>query len=167
MLYIDINKILLYMAGGYLATYNLGTSGFLTTVARMTEIGALMLLVGNKNHKKRAFFIVCIILLYQCIIIFTGNRGRAVMYSITVLFVYFNMVKQIRIKDILKISVLAYISGALLTFIGRIRGLANVSSFSYIELLKRSFTEFSPFKILAATKPAIFTGSFAEEYGGA
>jgi len=157
MLYIDINRIILYRTGGYLATFNIGTRGFVSTIGRMTEIGIMMILIGNKRNKKKAIFIIFITLLYQSIIIFTGNRGRPVMFTITIIFIYFNFIKTIKFNDLFKMGIFSYFIGILLTFIGQIRSYSINNINTYIELAKKSFIEFSPFKILAEFCMTIIT----------
>jgi hypothetical protein len=157
MLYIDIKRMILYKTGGYLATYNFGTNGFVSVIARMTEIGIMMLLIGSRRNKRKAISIIVVVLLYQCIIIFTGNRGRPIMFSITILFIYFNFIKSIKFKDIFKIGLFAYFAGFLLTYIGQIRSISAKNINLYIGLAKSSFIEFSPFKILAEFGMTIIT----------
>ncbi|WP_086722240.1 O-antigen polysaccharide polymerase Wzy, partial [Bacillus paranthracis] len=157
MLYIDLSRVMLYMNGDYLDTYKVGVNGFIVIISRFTEIGAVMLLIGNHKNKKRAGMIALMIVLYQSIIIFTGNRGRPVMYLIMVFFVYSQFVKNIGFKQFIKMSILAYIAGYLLTFIGQVR-MASIDDISvYMELLKKGFTEYSMFKLLAEFGPTIIT----------
>lgn len=148
MLYIDINRVLLYITGNYLSTYDLTVNGFVVTVGRMTEIGIIMLLIGNKKNKVKAKLILLITLFYEGIIMFTGNRGRPVMYLITIFFVYYNLIKEIKFIQFIKMLIYLYISGFLLTFIGQIRVIA-ISFDNAFELLSKSFVEFSIFKVLA------------------
>lgn len=52
MLYIDLSRVMLYMNGDYLDTYKVGVNGFIVIISRFTEIGAVMLLIGNHKNKK-------------------------------------------------------------------------------------------------------------------
>ncbi|MEI4829867.1 O-antigen polysaccharide polymerase Wzy [Bacillus sp. FJAT-53711] len=157
MLYIDISRVILYVNGNYLDTYKVGVSGFVVTMSRFTEIGAIMLLIGNRENKKRAYLILLIIVMYQAMIIFTGNRGRPIMYLITIFFVYSKFIKKIGLKQFISTSIIGYILGYLLTFIGQLRMLSINDIGTYVELFKKGFTEFSIFKLLAEFGTTIIT----------
>lgn len=157
MLYIDINRILLYIKGNYLSTYLIGVNGFIVTISRMTEIGAMMLLIGNLKNKKKAKNILLIILFYQGIIMLTGNRGRPIMYLMTIFFIYYNFIKKVKFKELIKMLVLIYIVGFLLTFIGQVRMMSIDNIENFTGLLRKSFIEFSLFKIFAEFGVTIIT----------
>ncbi|QFK72923.1 O-antigen polysaccharide polymerase Wzy [Pradoshia sp. D12] len=156
MLYIDINKVLLYINGNYLDTYNVGTYGFIGIIANFTQIGAIMLLIGNKDNKK-VNLILFIIVIYQVIFMLTGNRGRPTMYLITILFIYLKIIKRMGLKQMIIIFVLVYLSGFALTFIGQIRML-SINNISVLgEMASNSFKEYSLFNILAEFGGSIIT----------
>lgn len=157
LLYYDINRFILYRTGGYLATYEVNASGFIITIGRMTEIGALLLLIGNKKNIRRANFILLIILIYQGIIILTGNRMRPIMFLLVVFFIYCSIIKKIRFTGFIKICLLLYISGFLLVFVGYIRGIPVYSLGIVKKLFIKSFQEFSVFKVLAEFGVTIVT----------
>ncbi|MEB2492994.1 O-antigen polysaccharide polymerase Wzy [Peribacillus frigoritolerans] len=163
MLYIDISRVILYITGDYLDTYKVGVGGFMIIISRFTEIGAIMLLIGNHENKKKAIFIILIIVIYQSIIMFTGNRGRPIMFLITIFFIYYNFIKKVGFKQFINTTILIYIVGFLLTFIGQIRMLSINDIGTFVETFKKSFFEFSIFKILAEFGSTIVSLGFSLE----
>lgn len=155
MLYIDISRVILYITGDYLDTYNVDVGGFVIIISRFTEIGAIMLLIGNFENKRKAYLIISIIVIYESIIMFTGNRGRPMMFLITIFFIYYNFIKKVGFKQFINTAILVYIVGFLLTFIGKIRMLSINEIGTLFEIFKKSFLEFSIFKILAEFGPTI------------
>lgn len=157
MLYIDINRIMLYMNGNYVSTYEVGVNGFVIIIARMAEIGAMLLLIGNHKNKKKSQFIIFLILVYQSLILYTGNRGRPVMYILVIFFIYYNFIKGIKFKEFINIAIVLYFVGFLLTFIGQVRMLSIDNVNALLDVFGKSFLEFSIFKILAEFGVTIIT----------
>ncbi len=94
-IYIDAKRLLLFFTQGYLATYTLNLSGFIYTIAMMSEIGILMLIISNKNNKRKARRIFTLALVYFIISMFSGNRGRPIVFILTMIFVYFKFIESI------------------------------------------------------------------------
>ncbi|QNK48152.1 O-antigen polysaccharide polymerase Wzy [Brevibacterium sp. PAMC23299] len=149
MLYIDISRVILFISGNYLDTYKVGVNGFVVIISRFAEIGAIMLLIGNYKDKKKAHFILFIIVIYESIVMFTGNRGRPIMFLLTIFFIYNNLIKRVGFKQFINSVAVVYLLGFLLTFIGQIRMLSIKDFATIADLFKKSFMEFSIFKILA------------------
>ncbi|WHY96090.1 O-antigen polysaccharide polymerase Wzy [Peribacillus simplex] len=149
MLYIDISRVILFISGNYLDTYKVGVNGFVVIISRFAEIGAIMLLIGNHKDKKKAHFILFIIVIYESIVLFTGNRGRPIMFLLTIFFIYNNLIKRVGFKQFINSVAVVYLLGFLLTFIGQIRMLSIRDFATITDLFKKSFMEFSIFKILA------------------
>ena len=136
-LYIDIQKIILYMNGNYLSTYEIDVSGALTTVANMAEIAVIMIMIGKQDHKKLVKFIFFLTLLYEVIIMMTGNRGRPTVYIFSLIYIYINLIQQVRLRTTVVAVTAGYVGIVFINFISKIR-LANITD---ITLLIRVFKE--------------------------
>lgn len=121
-LYIDIKRILLYLGGNYLDTYSVSLPGFIGTIARMSEFGIIMMLIGNKDNQKKSKLILILAILYQTIIMLTGNRGRPLVFVISLIYVYVKVIiKRIKVKNIIIFISLGYLGIVLINFIGTVR----------------------------------------------
>ena len=163
MLYLDISRILLYINGNYLDTYTIGASGFIVTISRFTEIGVIMLLIGIHKNKKKAYITLLIIVIYETIIMFTGNRGRPIMFLTIVFYIYINFIKKIGFKQFLNIILGVYILGFVLTFVGQIRML-QLNTESIFLALKNSLINFSFYQVLAEFGVTIISLGLSLEY---
>lgn len=93
MLYIDINKIILYANGNYLDTFQLGIPSFLYIIASFSDIGIIMLLIGNKSNNSKVLLLLILVTIYKGALMFTGSRGEPILYLLTLYFIYYNFIK--------------------------------------------------------------------------
>lgn len=164
MLYLDYNRIILYINGNYLNTYSGNSFGFITTISRFAEIGIIMLLIGNKNNIGKANLIIVITILYQMMVIFTGHRGRSVLFLLSIFFVYFNLIKTIKFKTVLIGTISSYLFLFILTFIGKIR-LLSIKDFNSISLaFSTHLSDFTIFKLFTDFGITIVTLGYAIDF---
>lgn len=124
-LYIDITRLKLFLSGAYINTYSISVSGILAFVASLTEIAILMFLIAYKDKKKTRKTILILSLLYQGIVIYSGHRGPALVFIITMFFVYFKLGPKIKKRTVLLLSVVGYLTLLLINVIGATRSLLN------------------------------------------
>jgi len=122
-LYIEISKIILYINGNYASTYNIGVPGFIDTIGRMAEIGIIGLLISKQNNKKFATKLILFITFYETIIMLTGNRSRPMVFLVAIYYIYFQLVKKIKLKNVLLYGIIIYIGLAFINIISDFRNL--------------------------------------------
>jgi len=166
MLYIDFSKIIVYLNGNYLDTFQLGIPGFLYILSSFCDIGIIMLIIGNKRDEKRVLLLLVLTTIYKGILMFTGGRGEPLLYLLTLYFIYFNFIKAVKMKPLQIFSnlILIYITGFIISFISQIRMLSINNIDTYMELFKSSFIDFSPFSIIAEFGSTIITLGIAMDY---
>ncbi|WP_053584251.1 O-antigen polysaccharide polymerase Wzy [Lysinibacillus contaminans] len=159
MLYIDISKINLFLNGNYLDTFQVGAPGFVYIIASFTDVGIMMLLLGNKDNKKKATLIFGIVIIYKGILMFTGGRGEPILFLLSLFFIYFRFIriKKIKPKQFIFNLILVYICGFVLTFISQIRMMSINNIETMMQLMKKSFIDFSPFSVIAEFGGTIIT----------
>ncbi|MEK4129135.1 O-antigen polymerase [Solibacillus sp. FSL W8-0474] len=166
MLYIDFSKIIVYLNGNYLDTFQLGLPGFLYIMSSFFDIGIIMVIIGNKRDEKKVLLILFLTTIYKGILMFTGGRGEPILYLLTLYFIYFNFIKTVKLKPLQIFSnlILIYTMGFFITFISQIRMMSINSIDTYMELFKSSFIDFSPFSIIAEFGSTIITLGIAMDY---
>lgn len=96
------------------------------------QVGVFLMLIGSKNHKGRArvilFFAVC----FEFFCMLSGNRSSQILKIIAFLFIYFRIIKQISVKDLIVLIIGGYFSIALLYFISAYRN-ANIADLSLLK----------------------------------
>lgn len=137
-LYIDLGKIILFLNGGYLATYTLLIPGFLVIISKMFGIGILMMLIGNKNNFKLSNQIFIFALLYYLFIMLSGNRGWPTVFIITLFYVYVNVIRKIKVKGILKFSFLGYLILVILNTISDFRHYIQPNFSKFLEIFQKN-----------------------------
>lgn len=120
-IYIDISRIIAYVQGNYLSTYYINVNSIITYLANLTQYGVIMMIIGRYDKKSFVNKVMTITIIYQVIIMLTGNRGSAIMLIISLVYIYINLVKNINKKQVIKFIVLGYIGIALINFIGETR----------------------------------------------
>jgi len=120
-LYIDFYRIIIFLSQGYVATYSLSISGFVTTIARSFELGLLMLMIGNNRNLKKARNVLFFTLLYYSIVMLSGHRGRAILFIITMIYFYINTAQKVSAKTYFKFGVIGYILLIIINTIGDFR----------------------------------------------
>lgn len=166
MLYIDFSRIILYLNGNYLDTFHLGLPGFVYILANLSNIGIIMLLIGNKQNKRNVLIILIFTTTYKGILMFTGGRGEPLLYLLTLYFIYFNFIRVLKMKPLQIIFNLSgiYIVGFLITFISQTR-MMSIDDFStFVELIKLSFIDFSPFSVMAEFGSTVITLGIAIDF---
>lgn len=120
-LYIDISRIMIFLSKGYVATYTLSVSGFVTTIARSFELGLLMLMIANSKNLNKARNILLFTLIYYSIVMLSGHRGWAIVFIITMIYFYINTTQTVSKKTYLKFGILGYLFLIIINTIGDFR----------------------------------------------
>jgi len=126
-LYIDIARLVSFFTRGYLETYRLGLNSFIYTLSIFSEIGIIMLLISNKYNKRKAKWIFIFALTYLVLTMMSGNRGRQIVVIVTMVYVYFNFIKPIKLRNLMKYSIFGYLGLVFLNSITSLRQLQNPS----------------------------------------
>lgn len=172
-LYWEISRFRLHAMGGYLATYNVlnfSGGGVLVTFANMVEYSVVIMLIGLQDKKATCKFIFLSSLIFEVMLMLSGNRSRAVMSILMYLYIYIKLIKKIKMKDIIIISLCGYIGLSLITFISRTRMQLNMDIDSLLNEFTYSFFQHSPiFDSLAEFGSTMVTLCFTiqifSEYG--
>lgn len=166
LLYIDIHKVILYLNGNYLDTFQLGIPSFLYIIANFSNIGIIMLLIGNKFNERTVLLLLALTTIYKGTLMFTGGRGEPILYLLTLYFIYFNF---IRVKKMSPYKIplylfLIYMVGFLTTFISQTRMMSIDNINTFMELIKSTFVDFSPFSVVAEFGITIITLGISIEF---
>lgn len=166
MLYIDINKIILYINGNYLDTFELGIPSFLYIIASFSDIGIIMLLIGNKSNNRKVLLLLVLATIYKGALMFTGGRGEPILYLLTLYFIYFNFIRIKKIKSykIPLYLLLIYIVGFLTTFVSQTRMMSIDNIHMFMDVFKNIFVDFSPFSVIAEFGVTIITLGISIEF---
>ncbi|MFF5993401.1 O-antigen polysaccharide polymerase Wzy [Lysinibacillus sp. KU-BSD001] len=166
MLYIDSSKAILYINGNYLDTFQIGVPSVVYLIAGFSDIGIMMLLIGNKNNKQKVFIVLIFATIYKGILMFTGGRGEPILFLLTLYFIYFNFIRvnKMKVHQVILNGCLIYIVGYVLTFISQIRMMSINNMDTFIELAKKSFIDFSPFAVIAEFGSTIITLGIAIDF---
>ncbi|HAM64161.1 MAG: hypothetical protein A2Y20_01250 [Firmicutes bacterium GWF2_51_9] len=130
MLYLDFIKLLAVINSGYLSTYDTYMSGinkYLSFFAQFARPAIAMLLISHKNDTKRATILYVFASLYLFLVMLSGDRSTNMIYFITYSFIYFRLVKELKLKTILVLAVGGYF---LLGFVSTISVFRDGSSFT-------------------------------------
>lgn len=149
-LYIDISKVILYLQGNYLSTTTLYFSGVLVIVAGLTNVGILLMLVGKQTKKKFCRKLISLALIYNVLFMITGNRGESVITILMLIYVYYSIVQDLKIKNIIVICFSGYIFLSIITFVAETRHLVDRSSVLMFETLIDSLFNKSPITLAIA-----------------
>lgn len=126
-LYIDISRFLLFLSGNYLATYGLNLSGIIVVVSGMVDSGIILILIGKKDNLKFCKRVFVITLIYLTLFMFSGHRANSMITILTLVYVYFDIVKTINRKSILLWGIGTYSFVVLIGLIADIRMLGDFS----------------------------------------
>ncbi|WP_415346001.1 O-antigen polysaccharide polymerase Wzy [Clostridium perfringens] len=119
--YTDLQKIIVAYSGNYLSTYNVGNNIIIQILSNCFEFGIYMILIGKQDNKRFCRKVFIIVLLYETIIMLSGNRGRAIVYIISLVFLYFKIIEKIKLKTSINIIILSYLIIIFINFISKIR----------------------------------------------
>lgn len=115
-------SIVAVAAGGYLAFYRVNSSRsylgtLLTIVSDWYQPCCLILLIGNRESKIKRSLIILLMLIDVIASLYVGGRSNAVMTMLGIILAYHYMIKPIKVKQFLIISLLAYL------FMGMLNGM--------------------------------------------
>lgn len=166
MLFIDISKAVLYMNGNYLDTFQIGVPSMVYLIAGFSDIGIMMLLIGNKNNKRKVLFLLLLATLYKSTLMFSGGRGEPILFLLTLYFIYFKFLKtnKMKTRQVIYNLIFIYVVGFLLTFISQIRMMSINNFQTLLDLAKESFVDFSPFAVIAEFGSTVITLGIAIDY---
>ena len=121
-LYIDIGKVILYIHGGYLATYDLKTFGsILPIVGKLAQVGIMLIIIASKDNLKRARTLLFITIGYEVFSMLSGNRIFAIVYILTLIYAYFKFVESITKGKAILIVIGGYLGLIFINIIGIVR----------------------------------------------
>lgn len=134
-LYIDINKLRLFMQGSYLSTYDFEISGTVSYIGSLTGYGLIILLIAYRQSKIKSNFIILFSLIIYTIQFLSGNRAEPVIFFLTLFFIYFKINSKINFKKIILFAFAGYILIIFISIIGDIRGNPNRDNLELSEML--------------------------------
>jgi hypothetical protein len=162
--YIDINKLILFINGAYINTYNFAVSGYISLIASLSEYGILILLIAYQKNKSFCNKLFILAILYQSIIIYSGNRGKAIIFIILLIFIYTKVVKKISIKSFIFMCVFGYIGLITINVIGDTRSLLNRDWETMLYFINKNTGLYPIWRILGEFGSSLITVAYSLEY---
>lgn len=152
--YILIQRLFIASSDGYLAIYEIGTSGIMSLLGTFSLIGVIMMLLGSQTKKNRATVIFCLYTVFYLISMFSGGRMWQVIKILVVLYYYLKATNiKITIKNAFIVAVAGYFLAGFLSSIADFRGLGIGNIEAVTEVIKEAFV----------TSPLL---NALEEFGG-
>ncbi|MCR0263918.1 O-antigen polysaccharide polymerase Wzy family protein [[Clostridium] innocuum] len=139
-LYIDISRLLLFIQGGYLNTYNLNVHDFVEIIANFFNFSIFSLVIGFSNNKKVANSIFISAVIYKVIMMSSGGRGEAIVFLLGLFIVWENLVMQLSAKQIIVLIVIGYLGLVLLNFIATVRTITTLNITDISQVFLQSLT---------------------------
>lgn len=140
-LYIDMGKLYLFFTSGYVSTYTLNQNGILVILHNVFRVGIFLLIIGYKNRKSIALRIFVFAVIYQVIIMLSGNRGGAIVEIIGLFYIYTNIIQKIKLKNIMPYGFIAYFIIILLNTLSKFRLISSPSLQDFFIAFWDSFQE--------------------------
>lgn len=163
-IYIDVNKMILFLNGAYINTYDFSISGYIALIASLSDYGILILMISYKNHKKILNSIFLTGVLYQGIIIFTGNRGEAIIFIILLSFLYIKIQNSFSLKNFIYISLTGYLALIIINIVGDTRSLLNRDFNTLMYYLEENIGFYPFWRILAEFGSSITSVAYSIQF---
>ncbi|PRR81763.1 O-antigen polysaccharide polymerase Wzy [Clostridium vincentii] len=106
---IDFQAIRTSAQAGYLAVFELEFSGVAYQIASFYVIGIVFLLIAYRKNIKKANLIFIITCAYNAISMLSGGRGRAMINILLVIYIFFTVVKKIRVRQVVTFFLIGYV----------------------------------------------------------
>ena len=133
-LYIDIVVLINGFTNGYKGVYNLVIPQMVQTLAFFFDVGCIVALMDKRDRKKSSI-LFWTVLVYKCITMSTGARQEKVAFLIIWILIYYFIVNEIKIGNLITLVVLTFVGVLLINAIGNIRTSGDISFTSIIENL--------------------------------
>ena len=122
-----LKKITLVLNYGYSGNYNdlnYGLASIGEKILPFYTICTFILMLMNKNDKKKAKFYLIIGVVYNFGLILLGARGQAILKIVMYIYIWYKYISKINIKEILKFSLVAFILVLSITIIRQYRDIS-------------------------------------------
>lgn len=128
-LMIDINKLVVGLTDGYMATYKIDMSGK-GGIATLTYTGIISVMIAKRKSINFCRGLLFLTVIYEGIMMFSGNRYLSISMIITICFVYIKYVGDVNWKKLFLYGILAVFLFAVLNTVRELRTSAiNISIF--------------------------------------
>lgn len=123
----------LYRAGGYLETYESGINGIVSTIAAFFSISFCLWINTTQVSKKKIQFYCFLILIYEILVMSTGNRYNAIL-DIVCIFMFYRerFVSKVNIVKVVVFCIVGYFALGGLMAISQIRGSGGTIDLSQV-----------------------------------
>lgn len=125
-IYIDLIILINGFSSGYAGVYNLVIPQIVQTLAFFFDAGVIVALMDKSEGKKHTFLFWAI-LVYKCITMLTGARQERVVFLIIWILLYYFVLNDIKIRNIITLSIIALAGVLLINAIGNVRTSNGVS----------------------------------------
>lgn len=140
-LYVDVSRLLLFIEGGYLNTFNLNARDFIEIFANFFNFSIFALIIGFSKNKKIATSIFFATVLYKVTMMSSGGRGEAIVFLLGLFIVWETLVMQLSWKKIILLILLGYCGLVLLNFIATARTIPNLNFVEITNVFFQSLTK--------------------------
>jgi len=135
LIYLDILKLLAVRTSGYLSTYSTYSSGinkYLGLIAQFCRPAITMFLISIKKENKKNKIIFILSSIYYIVMMLSGDRGTNMIYLLANIFVYYKIIKQVKVRTIIYASIAGYILLGFISSINILRSSADMSFEAFI-----------------------------------
>lgn len=133
-IYIDSLILRNGFSNGYAGVYNLVIPQMFQTLAFFFDAGCIVALM-NKRENKRHAILFWVVLVYKCITMSTGARQERIAFLIIWIMIYYFIVNDIKIRNIITLSAIVFFGVMLIHAIGNVRTSGDLSFTAIIDNL--------------------------------
>ncbi|MED3662286.1 O-antigen polysaccharide polymerase Wzy [Ureibacillus terrenus] len=145
----DLSKIRASFSGNYFDTFRTGESGVIGFLGYFAFIGIALLIMGYSINKKRMSTIIFILSIsYLIFTMVSGGRGQQLTIILMLLYIFFNCVYKLKIRNVIVLLVGVYLLIPFLNTIFFIREIGIDSFYSFIKEYENSLNNNPILKLL-------------------
>ena len=140
--YVDIQYLMMYLAGGYKNSFNVQFNNYFIVLADLFYLGASLSILGYQRSRAKAKGVLFITVLMVVLGMLSGRRMVKVTYLIVILYLYFkyNSAKSINKTKIVMFAVMAYVFLVIIGTIGDVRTTGELSFNIVMKYLGENFS---------------------------
>lgn len=158
--YIQLTKIFVATTSGYLATFEVGISGIVGFISNFSLVGAIIMLLGSKDNRKRGNIIMIFYGLFYVVAMFSGGRMWQVI-KLLLVFYYYKEIYRIKVtkKTMLILVVVGYFAAGFMSAVADFRSYDIQSEGYIVQILQDVFRNNPIFNILDEFGGTVYTVS--------
>ena len=156
-LYLDINKIIISVNHGYLATYETELAGVWGAIGFFSFTGIGLLILGYSKQKKKSLIIYFLVFVYLIITMITGHRGHQLTILLFLTYIIHKTVYRINFKRLFIIGLISLFCITFLNTIALFRGIENKTFPMFAEIFINKLQNNPLFELITEMGGTIYT----------